>query len=259
MKYLAKDVTFIIPVQVDHDDRVKNLQTTVDFLQKYFDCNIIVGENVPDGNCYLGEYEAGGFSQLQFRIQVFHRTRMLNEMTKAANTPIVFNWDADVVVPPAQINAAIEALRNGADIAYPFSGVHECVERRDAVRFWHTLDTKDLAIKRHRNWDNPTKSVGGAVGYKVSSYWKSGGENENFISYGPEDSERFHRYRTLGLKVVRIGGSLYHIEHFKSENSLPVHQHFKANEKEFERIKKLSREELQKEVNGWPWRMEYAG
>lgn len=252
MKYPAQDVTFIIPVQVDHPDRVQNLQTTVAFLLKYFDCKILIMENMPkNGEAFLAVDKAADFDFC--RHSHFHRTRMLNDMTRAANTPIVFNWDADVVVPPAQIEAAIQVLRNGADIAYPFSGVHECVERADAVKFWQSLDTKDLANKRHRNWDNPIKSVGGCLGYRVDSYWRVGGENENFISYGPEDSERWHRYKTLGLKVVRIGGSLYHIEHFKGPNSSTANPHFAANNREWERIKRMSRQHLENEIKTWSW------
>lgn len=253
MKYPALDCTFVIPVQVDHMDRVKNLQVTVEFLTKHFDTNIIVGENSTDGHYKLGWYNEPGHTKLEFAYPVFHRTQMLNDLTRMATTPIVFNWDADVIVPPGQIWEAIVWLRAGRDVVYPFDGTHECVDRKDAIAFWETLDTRALSWCRHRNWDNPTKSVGGCLGYRVASYWAAGGENEHFISYGPEDSERFHRYQVLGLNVARVGGSLYHIEHWKGENSLTTHAHFGANNKEFARIKAMTKEQLQKEISTWSW------
>ena len=36
---------------------------------------------------------------------------------------------------------------------------------------------------------------------KTEIYKKAYGENENFISYGPEDQERAYRFKKLGYKV----------------------------------------------------------
>ena len=249
-RFPAPDVTFISPIQYDHSDRIHNLRTTVAFLMKYFDTNFIIGENWPTG---VHGTKPGPYPIQYSAHENFHRTKMLNDMTRAAATDIVFNWDADVIVPAPQVIEAIERLRAGVDVCYPFDGTHECVDRVDAARFWDSLDIADLAVKRHRNWNNPTKSVGGCLGYRVSSYWRVGGENENFISYGPEDSERWHRYRVLGLNVARVGGSLYHIEHWKGNDSSTSNPFFAANQREFERIKRLSKEQLQNEIKTWEW------
>jgi cell division GTPase FtsZ len=37
-----KDVTFIIPVRFDSEDRKRNFRITIAFLEKHFDTNIIV-------------------------------------------------------------------------------------------------------------------------------------------------------------------------------------------------------------------------
>lgn len=243
------NTTFIIPVKYDHPDREQNLCAVMDYLRKNFDYPIIIGEVQTKQFNYFTKAE-----YIHFDLPNFHRTKALNELTKAAKTPYVFNYDADVIIPVGQLKTAVKWLQEGADIVYPFDGTHACVERYDAQDFFTSLDTKDFKLgSRYRNWHNPTKSVGGAIGYNVESFWKAGGENENFISYGPEDSERFYRYTTLGLDVRRVPGPLYHIEHHKSLDSCNKHPLFQANENEWQRVKKMNKEQLQTEINNWPW------
>ena len=45
MKTDLTDVTFIIPVKIDSDDRRRNLKITLSYLQRNFDTNIIVCES----------------------------------------------------------------------------------------------------------------------------------------------------------------------------------------------------------------------
>jgi predicted glycosyltransferase involved in capsule biosynthesis len=85
------------------------------------------------------------------------------------------------------------------------------------------------------------------------SFIKAGMENENFISWGPEDSERYNRYNILGLKVQRIQGGIYHMDHFVGENSSPTNKFFKHNEREFLKIATRSKAQLQEMINTWEW------
>ena len=45
-----RDVTFIIPIRFDSEDRKRNFKITIGFLEKTFDTNIIVMESDKESN-----------------------------------------------------------------------------------------------------------------------------------------------------------------------------------------------------------------
>ena len=244
------DVTFVIPFSFDHPDRMSNINIVVKYLQHHFDTNIIVGE-ITKG---LARYTAPkGVDYMWKPFPTFHRTRLINDMTKAAKTPYVFNWDTDVLVSPHQLQAAVFELRNGHDIVYPYDGtfirvnqmVHHLVEKYNDVGF----------LKARKNMIHVCEgeSLGGAVGYRKDSFLRAGGENENFISYGAEDFERAIRFEKLGLKIVRMAGAIYHLNHYIGIDSSKRNPHFDDNEKELARIEQLDAEELKQEITKWSW------
>ncbi len=223
MKNDLKDITFLIPVRLDSIVRLENLLLSIKYLQKYFRTNILILE--------AAEYNNGLIKQLiskeieyhfvEDRDPVFYRTKFLNIMTDMTSTPLLAIWDADVIVPKEQIINSVDMLRKGdAEMIYPYDG-----------HFYDTADPiRELFIKTHdinflkRNilkMDLPygIQMVGGAFIVNKESYIFSGKENEKFYGWGPEDGERFHRWRNLGMKVEHCFGNLYHLCHPRSANS----------------------------------------
>jgi hypothetical protein len=240
------DTTFVIPVYYDHTDRKQNLMLTLSFLKTNFNTNIIVGEQ--GGNEFETLSEYAGY--IKFNYPAFHRTKMINELTKMATTPIVVNWDCDNICTPTQLAEAVRAIRNGADISYPFDGTVLRTPRYLLGPVAETLDvfsiTESQCVKKH-------SSVGHAVVMNKESFIKAGMENENFISWGPEDSERFNRYHILGLNIQRIPGVMHHIDHFIGENSSARNKFFHANENEFMKVATSKKERLQEYIKTWAW------
>jgi len=233
------DTTFIIPFMHDHANRLQNIHTVLDFIRKHFDCCIYIGEI---NTCMINVANGGDIFQEKYVMPVFHRTKALNDLTNKSFTKYVFNYDADVVFSPWQIYAAVERLRNGADVVYPFGGKVANVPRTALQPFFDTLDAGVFAGKVWP-WMNSTyKSVGMAVGYNKGSFLKVGGENECFISYGSEDQERYMRFKRLGLKVERVPGTAFHFEHWRGKDSSGRHDNAKGNEILFETEFKLYRE-----------------
>ncbi len=244
------DVTFTIPVFYDHPDRKQNLDLSVCLLQHYFDTNIIVQENKSAGLEHIGEW----VDYLQSNHPVFHRTKMLNEMANIATTPIIVNWDCDVVLPPLQIWKAVEAIRNGADMVFPYDGRFARIPRQVWYKdLCHWLDIGIIGDTKFNgmNSNDNHNSVGGAVLWSRESYFKAGGENENFISFGAEDQERVVRAEKLGLTIERVKGCLYHINHWVGVNSTTSNPYFIPNRMEFERVKAMSKEELLTYIESW--------
>jgi len=232
------DCTFIIPVTYDHIDRLENLTLNIDFL-KDFDTKIIIGENK------TRKMNA----DIHFDFEYFHRTKMLNELAKKG-TEIIVNWDADVICPPMQLIAAVDAIKSGYDMIYPYDGRLARVGRKWYSELLRFLDVGILSKYEFAGTrDHDERSVGGAVLFNKESFFKGGGENENMISYAPEDRERFYRFDKLGFKIARIKGMIYHVDHYIGLDSSDANSFFDKNKEHFEIIKSLTTEQLKEYVS----------
>lgn len=251
------DVTFTIPVKLDHEDRRKNLNLSLCLLQRDFNANYIVGEQGGNHFEYIGQWA----KYVQYPYEQFHRTRMLNEMAKLAETKFIVNWDADMICPPLQLYLAVERLRNGADMVYPYDGSFARVPRLQWFKkIEKMLDigiVGDTPFNGKRGGPMPTSSVGGAVLFNKQSFIQGGMENEYMISYAPEDCERYDRFNMLGFRVDRVTGTIYHMDHFIGPDSSGRQPLFKANKAELEKIRAMDKKQLWEYVSTWPWLSEY--
>lgn len=214
---MFKDTTFTIPVTADHKDRKENLEIVLEFLD-YFDTNILIGENKTN------EFKYGQYDYMKFDYEHFHRTKMLNEMAAKVTTPYIANWDADVVVSRKQLLEAVERLRNGAGMVYPYEYCFARVERKDILGFYPYF----AKVKR-RQGTKEKPSYGGAVLWNKEEFFRIGGENEKFISFGHEDVERFDRAKKMGVKIERVEGEIYHFEHWRGKDSSTKNPFWKRN------------------------------
>lgn len=248
------DTTFTIPVFHDHRDRKQNLDLCVCMLQTSFDTNIIVGEQ----GTSIFQYMKQWCRYIKFEERSFHRTRMLNVMAMASKTPYIANWDADVMIAPLQIYLAVLKLREGADMVFPYDGRFARWPREEW--FKKLEKTIDLGVfagtqpKGHRGADiEDMYSVGGAVFFNKASFIAGGMENEHMISFGPEDCERNDRFTMLGFNIARVKGYLHHINHWCGKDSSKFNPFFRANHNEIDKIRLMSRQELQEYVDSWSW------
>lgn len=251
-KYDLTDVTFTIPVMYDHPDRKHNLNLNVCLLQRAFETVIIIGEGVTRQFQYMESF----CCYMHFELDKFHRTKMLNEMAMVSYTPFIANWDADVAVPEVQTVVAVEMLRKGLlDGAYPYDGRFARVPRKD----WFGSLERDMDLgiykdQRFRGSYPSHNSVGGAVIWNKEKFFEGGGENENFISHAPEDSERWTRFPILGFKVGRVKGQLFHMDHWVGPDSSNGHGHRAHNGRVHESFKAIKTPEAMWEyVKSWPW------
>ena len=249
-KYDFRDVTFVIPLRNDSQDRVENLNLTIKFIRANFDTNIIIGEQETH------DFEGKGDQYIFYPYKYFHRTKMLNEMIFASKTPIVINWDADVFVNPEQLNEAVKLIRKGEyDIVYPYDGTFvrmgRCFygELNDDIFKFNSY----YAIYHNMSW-NGRISFGGAIVMNKDKFFEAGGENENFITHAPEDAERYYRFTTLGLRIKRIDGNIYHLDHWVGEDSTHNNEFKLINRSELNRVKSMNQEQLRQYVKGWSWR-----
>lgn len=257
MKINLKDATFIIPVRIESDDRLRNVITTLCFLMSNFDTNIIVHEvdkeSVFENDALpqIEEYLENDISSLthifeQSDLPVFHRQRVLNDMLMKANTSVVVNYDCDILLPvESYVSAYNSLLSKESDVVYPYGygDYQKQIFADDELVsdfLNHDFDFKILETK-----SKIFMSQYGFVQFFNRQVYIDGGmENENFVAYAPEDVERFYRFATLGYNVSRVDSMVYHLEHKRTENSWINNPYMQTNNHEWEKIQKMKSEEL---------------
>jgi len=246
----ARDLTILIPVRLEHPDRRRNLLVCTRALDATLDTRVIVGLGNPAGlHRWLPEHN--DVVAVHDPPGPFHRTRILNDLVRLADTEFVALLDTDVIIPQHQWQECLDRLRAGADLVLPYDGTfldvphstHPWLQRgayssMPRVRFdvWHP------------------NSVGGCVVWRRESFLNAGMENEHFVSWGGEDDERVARARTLGMDVQRCSGELYHLAHHRGPDSGDTNPQFAANMDEFRRISAMPADALRTEIETWPWR-----
>ena len=222
MKTNIKDMTFIIPVRLDSVVRLENLILSVHSLLKNFDTHIMVLEAASYSNGIIKKmlYNKIEYLFLEDRDSVFYKTKYLNIMTRRACTPLIGLWDTDVILPKEQILDAIEKLRQGFDVSYPFDG--RCYDTSFVIRELYAQNKNIQYLMRNKDKMSliyGDKVTGGAVFVNSDAYIKAGMMNEKFYGWGPEDFELFERLKILGLKNHRSEGPMFHLTHSRGSNS----------------------------------------
>lgn len=245
-----KDVTFIIPILIDSDDRINNYNIVIDYLLKNFDTNIIVCES--DKESHEEILKKDGVEYMFVKNEgLFHRTKLLNIMTKKAKTNIIVNYDIDVIFNIRQYVEARDAIKSGDfDICYPYGGNFVNIRK---YYFQQIKDNNLDGIDLDQCEISNPNSYGGAIFFNKEKYIQAGLENERFISWGFEDNERIERLVKLDFKLARIQGQLYHLDHERKINSTPEQPNYNDNINEYMKVAKMTKNELINYIKTWGW------
>lgn len=256
--------TFLIPVRIESLDRYHNLRAVLGYLNHHFKTNVKLYE------VYSNESRIDFLDDFinlkidyQFEVledsQAFHRTRYLNKMLDSTETKIVSNYDADVLLPTNVYSDIVNYLiEENADFVYPYifgEGQKKLNysewydDKNKELLYWSMikfLETYDLSyLDREDTFiTNSLSSYGHCFFAKTKAYKSAYGENEEFISYGPEDVERASRFQKLGFKVDWWTNFVYHLEHSRTEDSSKNNPYFEKNNELFEYLSNLNIEDL---------------
>ena len=261
--------TFIIPLRIETDDRMRNIITTLIYLTRNFDTKIIVKE-VDKESVYLRDVQPLLEQALEPEMLAcihhifeqsdeftFHRTKILNDMLWMVDTPVVANYDSDIILPlESYINATnmkakgwVHPDAEGGEpvkIIYPYGfGDYQfqChVGDNEVTNFINSGFNFEYFNGHMRQWD---AKYGFCQFFDTEEYKKLGGENENFVAYGYEDDERHFRFNLLS-SVGRIHEFVYHLEHGRTKNSWFNNPHCEDNKKLWETLKVKGKESLTK-------------
>ena len=285
------NVTFIIPIFVDSEDRLFNLTFLLKYLNSNFITNIKILEATKTSSKILDIISEHDNIDHQIEIlkvgDQMHRSKYLNIMLAKTETDFVVNQDVDVLIPISSYTESISEIeKNGYDLIYPFfKGLSQKMvfigpmkgdlassqkEKNDYqnTRNWFfnfmrdyrydlkkiekistPFNNQDLNLLKServfiKDWNS---GFGHCSIFKTKSYKDGYGENENIISYGPDDFERYERFKSLGYKISHLNGEkhkVYHLEHYRNSDSNASNIYFQKNNEELEKIKSMTKEEI---------------
>lgn len=243
-----KNTTFIIPIKIEHDDRYRNAKTTLKFLNHHFKTNVFIYEISDDGKSRLDFKNELKNLKIKHWIEkedgTFHRTKYLNIMLDQVKTKVVVNYDIDVVLDPNNyIECQNSILKGQCDVIYPYEFglgqkmVHDNIDLEDFYKSGFDINYID---QREDIFTVYGSEYGHCMFFNTNVYKNNGGENEAFISYGPEDRERGERFINLGFNVLWKNGSyVYHFEHYRGNDSSPRNPYFNHNWAVYNNLNKL--------------------
>ena len=261
--------TFIIPLRIETEDRMRNIITTLIYLSRNFDTKIIVKE-VDKESVYEREVlpllnQALEPEMLECIHHIFeqsddftfHRTKILNDMLWMVDTPVVANYDSDILLPLESYINATNMISKGwvhpdaegskpVKVIYPYGFGNyqfQChVGDNEVTNFINSGFNFEYFNGHMRQWD---AKYGFCQFFDTEEYKRLGGENENFVAYGYEDDERHFRFNLLS-SVGRIHEYVYHLEHGRTKNSWFNNPYCEDNKKLWETLKVKGKESLTK-------------
>ena len=261
--------TFIIPLRIETADRMRNILTTLIYLTRNFNTKVIVKE-VDKESVYEREVlpllkqalEPEMLSCIHHIFEksedfTFHRTKILNDMLWMVDTPVVCNYDSDIILPVESYINATNMISKGwvhpdveggepVKVVYPYGfGTYQLqchVGDEHVTDFINSGFNFEAFNGRLREWD---AKYGFCQFFDTEEYKKLGGENENFIAYGYEDDERYYRFNLLS-SVARITEQVFHLEHGRTKNSWFNNPHCEDNKSLWEILKVKGKKSLTK-------------
>jgi len=242
--FLMKDLTFVVCVRIDCQERLDNLDFCVKFLQKNFPSKILLMEE--DSTSKIADrYKNVKHVFTKSLFPIFQRTRLVNKaVNEYLDTGYFCLYDMDVFVDPEIYVEAVRYLSEYS-LVYPFNGLFYEIPQKynkiDDLRMSDILEYDKVMIN--------SESIGGAQFFKVTDFIKGGMENEFFLGWGYEDSERYVRFNKLGYRIKRLNNPMYHFTHPRGINSSGRNPHVHANKAEYEKVCRMSSQELKNYVD----------
>ena len=127
------DLTFLIPVKIESEDRVRNLTTVLTYILNKFDAKILVQEHDKVqrfSDLVLPNIPKSDNIEYTFDLQTnnyFHKTKILNNLLLRSDTEVVCNYDTDVLLPEKTYTEAYELIKSKKyDVVYPYGcGIYQ--------------------------------------------------------------------------------------------------------------------------------------
>jgi predicted glycosyltransferase involved in capsule biosynthesis len=268
-------ITFFSHLRVDGEDRLRNLQTVLNYYSKEFpEAKFIIVEDDASHNEKLNNIKWPKGSALYFlhNSGAWHKTKALNAAVNFSKTKYVIQLDIDCIFDHLAIKKCIQMLEDNDDVHYGFPYNGYVLDLN--YHYHHNFINKDYDYDSILNNIPPLKDlplgyadenlmvrctnkdhlgVGGMVIFKKKHYCENGGYNPHFICWGGDDNEIDKRFIKLGLKSCRVVDDRSLCFHLPHSNAIRFQQnpYYNHNYKELAKMESMDIDQLKEYIAGW--------
>jgi predicted glycosyltransferase involved in capsule biosynthesis len=263
------NVTFIIHLRKDSEERKKNADIIIQYYRKVVTgCKFIVVEDDIIKNFeYLAKDNDVNYIFMYNEGQ-HNKCKGYNLGLHNSTSDIVCFLDIDCIVSEENIIKAIDNVyrNNGLTIGYngvcvyfdyPVKSQIKSVDGLyDFLASFVDMSKLVTGYKTGNYHIANTHAVGGVLFGKRQTFIDIGGFNPNFKGWGYEDNEIIIRAKKLDIQSYYINTNkpyLLHIPHIEEEfkNKESMHVSYKLNEQEFLQISSLTKSKLMEYIKTW--------
>lgn len=238
------NIDILIPLYVDHEDRLDNLKIIIKTLKEYGIDSIHVREYYKEEAQYDGA--DCNYSSVKLTEDNFNKMRCVNEMVGDCKHDALAIYDVDVIIFKKDIKLSLEMLKEDCDFVYPYNGKFYNIPKIHIQKFLNTrkIDLNDCELC------NPN-SYGGCVIFNKKIFIEGGMCNPNFKNVGFDDNEIQLRFERLGYIMGRTDSPLLHLDHYRSETSVEKSPHLDYNMGIYNHIRTCPIDKLRSEIKSW--------
>lgn len=253
---MQSNLDILIPVSIDHEDRLRNLNIVLNYLSKAKFTNIFIREyynDNPKTEHLKKQYSNYNFSFMPKPYNYFNKMSCINELfliSKGHTKNTVACWyDVDVLVNKKSLITATQMLEDKRyDIVYPYDGNFFDIPANTVKSLVTDLNTpielKTCTLFNKSSW-------GGCAVFLKESFVAGGMCNPNFKNVGYDDDEFLMRFRRLGFKIGRTNGVLLHLNHFRGNTSFNFNDYTQNNINEVTKVTHMPLEDLKQYIKSW--------
>lgn len=255
------DLTYILPTRIESEDRLKNIITSVTYLLKNFPESKVIVKEVSENNVFetdaLPEIKKySDIDNLQYVFEkssedLFHKTRILNDLILMSETKVVCSHDVDVIYPVSSHKTAYQLIIDDQfDVVYPYGcGVYQYQVDYPKEIFEQFIQNEfDMNIIQSR-CRTESSTIGWTQFYSREKVISGGLWNENFLSWGAEDCEFYFRFNIFDYRIGRINDWIWHFEHSRTHNSHYHNPKFMDNHNLWQWLREQNRDTIVNYMN----------
>jgi len=250
---MLSKIDILIPVSIDHEDRLRNLSIVLEYLSKAQFTNVLVREyykEKPKTELLTKKYSQYKFTAFKNEQDYFNKMKCINELFQSSTDNSIASWyDVDVLVSKKSLISAATMIENEQyDVVYPYDGNFFDIPADTVTKLVTDLNTpvelKTCTLFNKSSW-------GGCAVFSKDSFVQGGKCNPNFKNVGYDDDEFLMRFRRLGFKIGRTDGVLLHLNHFRGNTSFNYNDYTQNNINEVTKITHMPLEELKTYIKNW--------
>jgi len=244
-------IDILIPVFIDHDDRIKNCDIVINYLSTFDFINIYIHETYKDTRKLENRYNNIKYFSETTNLDYYNKMYAFNFLSRKSNEEIIGLYDVDVLVLSSNFKIILNVFKDKVcDVLYPYDGNFYNVPKEIVEKLKINSKT-EVDLNKCTLFNS--NSRGGAVFFNKNVYFEGGLSNEYFKNVGYDDDEIFNRFKILDYKVARTKTPLLHLDHFRGKTSYNFNNYTENNQKVLNETSKRNKEQLKEYIKTWNW------